>query len=307
MIDEKLKIVDFWSERGLTDLCLTEYSEAPLLTRDEEKMLFVRRGDLLARLESANGDKPQIEAKLKQVDDRVIRSNLRLVISVAKKYQTPTVEFRDLIDEGVVGLITSVNQFDYQRGYKFSTYATWWIRQAITRAIADQGRTIRVPVHQNDVGKRVQKIAYNFAARTGREPTVDDLTKLAEMSEKDVKWALRHTQNITSLDKVNTDGDFDESSLYHTLAIDGRVEIESSASQGELVEMLEGALSTLDPRSERILKLRFGLNDGVEHTLEEVGQKFGITRERVRQIESAALKKLRHPRRARKLKGFLEE
>jgi RNA polymerase primary sigma factor len=306
--EETLKTINFNTERGLITLTLAEYGKIPLLTRNKEIELFTRRDDLLIKAEHANGDKSQLEAELKRVKDRLICSNLRLVISIAKKYQNQGVEFMDLVEEGIGGLITAVDRFELPRGLKFSTYAVWWIRQAVSRTVGNQSRSIRLPIHQYDVGRRLQKMAYKFAAEAGREPTVPELAKLAGMSEKNVKWALRHSQSIVSLDSVNTtDDDFAESSLYHTLAEDGRAEIESSASQGELEETLDNVLSALDHRSEKILRLRFGLTDGREHTLEEVGQKFDITRERVRQIEGAALRKLRHPRRARKLRDFLEE
>lgn len=238
---------------------------------------------------------------------QLILANTRLVIDIAKRYTQRGVPFRDLIQEGNIGLWKAAEKFDWKRGYKFSTYATWWIRQGISRAIADQSRTIRMPVHMNDRVTRVFKAMNNLLQETGEEPEIKDIAKQAHLTEHEVKDALNrfNTVNTSSLDEPRFTND-DEAGLY-VFFEDDQPPAQDVVDQSDLEIEIEDVLTTLTAREAKIIQLRFGLADHLPHTLEEVGRKFGITRERVRQIEANALRKLRHPRRARKLSGYIEE
>ena len=235
--------------------------------------------------------------------EHLIKANTRLVVSIAKRYMGRGVHFLDLIQEGNLGLMKAVEKYDYHRGFRFSTYATWWIRQTITRSIADQGRTIRVPVHMIDRIRQLYKLTHEMEQKLGRIPTVDELAEEMNLSQRKVQWMLRVSWLPLSLDSPV--GDEEDSELGMFVEDDITPTPIQSAYRNMLRDKIEEVLATLSPREARILRLRFGLDNGHTYTLEEVGQKFGLTRERIRQIEGKALRRLRHPRRARQLKDYL--
>ncbi len=294
-------------------LYLKEMSRVPLLNLDEE-MSIAKRIELgrssKKELESNHKDDTQRMELQDFVDDGIaarehlIKANTRLVVSVAKRYMGRGVPFLDLIQEGNLGLMKAVEKFDYHRGFRFSTYATWWIRQTITRSIADQGRTIRVPVHMVDRIRQLYKLTHEMEQELGRAPTNEELAEKLDVPISKVEWMLRVSWLPLSLESpINDDeedselGQFVEDQLTPTPI--------QSAYAKLLREKIEEVLDTLPPREARILRLRFGLENGHNYTLEEVGEKFGLTRERIRQIESKALRRLRHPRRSRQLRDYL--
>lgn len=266
---------------------LKEIGKIPLLSSDEEV-------NLAQRMEA--GD---IDAKR-----RLAEANLRLVVSIAKKYVGRGMLFLDLIQEGNLGLIKAVEKFDYHKGYKFSTYATWWIRQAITRAIADQARTIRIPVHMVETINKLIRVSRQLVQELGREPAPEEIAAVMNITEERVREILKIAQEPVSLETPI--GEEDDSHLGDFIE-DQDVQAPAEAAAFELLkEQLDDVLETLTPREKKVLKLRFGLDDGRSRTLEEVGQVFGVTRERIRQIEAKALRKLRHPMRSKRLKDYLE-
>ncbi|MEA3339351.1 MAG: sigma-70 family RNA polymerase sigma factor [Chloroflexota bacterium] len=300
------------SSSDTVGLYLREMSRVPLLTIEEEvrlaKAVEVGRGarDIL----SNDGSDPQQRQKLEQqIEDalsaraHLIKANTRLVVSIAKKYIGRGVPFLDLIQEGNLGLMKAVKKFDYTRGYRFSTYATWWIRQTVTRAIADLGRTIRVPVHMSDRIRRLYKEARRLEQEYGRRPTPEELAVEMNMEPRKVQWMLRVSWRPMSLE--HPIGEDEDSELGSFIEDNTTPTPTQDAYQHLLGEKIEEMLATLGPREARILKLRFGLINGRSYTLEEVGQKFGLTRERIRQIEGKALRRLRHPRRSRQLRDYL--
>lgn len=293
-------------------LYLKEVGRVPLLTAEEEVELAQRiEQGRLAREELARGNVgPRRRYELQKfIEDgwaareHLITANSRLVISVAKKYMGRGVPFLDLIQEGNIGLIRAAKKFDYRRGHKFSTYATWWIRQAVTRAIADQGRTIRVPVHMGDQINKLLRVQHQLTQKLGREPTVDELAEALEVTPQKVENMIQVARRPLSLE---TPTDDEEDSVLGDFIQDEEIPApDDSATYNLLREHLETILEGLPPREVRILQLRYGLLDGQAYTLEEVGRKMGVTRERVRQIEAQALSRLRHPTIRRKLREYL--
>jgi RNA polymerase primary sigma factor len=293
-------------------LYLKEVGRVPLLTAEEEVELAQRieRGRL-AREELARGNvNPRRRMELqKLIEDgwaareHLITANSRLVISVAKKYMGRGVPFLDLIQEGNIGLIRAAKKFDYRRGHKFSTYATWWIRQAVTRAIADQGRTIRVPVHMGDQINKLLRVQHQLTQRLGRDPSVEELAGALDVTPQKVENMIQVARRPLSLE---TPTDDEEDSVLGDFIQDEEVSApDETATYNLLREHLDSVLNGLPPREVRILQLRYGLLDGQAYTLEEVGRKMGVTRERVRQIEAQALSRLRHPAIRRKLREYL--
>ncbi|MFO7264747.1 MAG: RNA polymerase sigma factor RpoD [Bacillota bacterium] len=287
--DEDLDL-DLPAGIGLDDpvrMYLKEIGRVPLLTAEEEV-------ELAKRIEQ--GDE---EARRK-----LIEANLRLVVSIAKRYVGRGMLFLDLIQEGNLGLLKAVEKFDYRKGFKFSTYATWWIRQAITRAIADQARTIRIPVHMVETINKLVRVSRQLLQELGREPTAAEIAERMGMTEERVREIMKIAQEPVSLETPI--GEEEDSHLGDFIEDQDAQAPADAASYTMLREQLEDVLESLTPREEKVLRLRFGLDDGRARTLEEVGQEFGVTRERIRQIEAKALRKLRHPSRSKKLRDFLE-
>jgi RNA polymerase primary sigma factor len=266
---------------------LKEIGRVPLLSAEEEVELAIRmsEGDVAAK-------------------KRLSEANLRLVVSIAKRYVGRGMQFLDLIQEGNLGLIKAVEKFDHTKGFKFSTYATWWIRQAITRAIADQARTIRIPVHMVETINKVKKVNSQLLHENGHEPTNEQIAEKLEMPVEKVREIMRVAQEPVSLETPI--GEEEDSHLGDFIPDEDAPAPSDVASHTMLKEQLAEVLATLTPREEKVLRLRFGLEDGRSRTLEEVGKEFNVTRERIRQIEAKALRKLRHPSRSKKLKDFLE-
>ncbi len=266
---------------------LKEIGRVPLLSPDEETVLAQRMAD---------GDSA--------AKKRLSEANLRLVVSIAKKYVGRGMQFLDLIQEGNLGLLKAVEKFDYTKGFKFSTYATWWIRQAITRAIADQARTIRIPVHMVETITKVKKVSSQLLHETGHDPSPEEIAEKLEMPAERVREIMRIAQDPVSLETPI--GEEEDSHLGDFIPDDDAPEPADAASLMMLKETLNEVLSSLTEREAKVLKLRFGLEDGRSRTLEEVGKEFEVTRERIRQIEAKALRKLRHPSRSKKVKDFLD-
>jgi RNA polymerase primary sigma factor len=311
VLDDYLAAIDITDNIGLY---LKEVSQVPLLTAREEVELAQRieqgrkAREELARGQVAPGRRIELRNSIEDgwsAREHLITANSRLVISVAKKYMGRGVPFLDLIQEGNIGLIRSTKKFDYQRGNKFSTYATWWIRQAVTRAIADQGRTIRVPVHMGDHINKLFRTQYLLTQRLGREPTVEEMAEVLGVPPQKVENIFQVARRPLSLEMPT--GDEDDSQLGDFIEDDEIIPPDEAATFNLLREHLREVLNGLPPREVRILQLRYGLLDGQAYTLEEVGRKVGVTRERVRQIEAQALNRLRHPSIRRKLHDYLGE
>ena len=271
-------------------LHLREIGKIPLLSADEELALAQR---------VVKGDK--------KAKDKMAEANMRLVVSIAKRYSGRGLDFLDLIQEGHTGLLRAVEKFDPDKGFKFSTYATWWIRQAITRAIADQARTIRIPVHMVETINKLLSTKRRMTQELNREPTIEELAKELEMEPERVEYVIKIKQDISSLDAgVGRDGEDEDSVLGDFIEDEDGATPEESASSQLLKEQVQSVLSTLSEREQKIIKMRFGLENGKSHTLEEVGQEFAVTRERIRQIEAKALAKLRKHKDAKKLYEYLQ-
>ena len=270
-------------------LYLREIGKIPLLNSEEELALAQK-----------------VVAGDKKAKDKMAEANMRLVVSIAKRYSGRGLDFLDLIQEGNTGLLRAVEKFDPDKGFKFSTYATWWIRQAITRAIADQARTIRIPVHMVETINKLLRTQRRMTQELNREPTIEELAKELEMEPEKVEYVIKIKQDITSLDAgVGRDGEDEDSVLADFIEDEDTVTPEESATNQLLKEQVQSVLSTLSDREQKIIKMRFGLENGKSHTLEEVGQEFAVTRERIRQIEAKALAKLRKHKDAKKLHEYL--
>lgn len=301
-------------------LHLREIGKIPLLSADEElslaQQVVANREELeqaLTKLadDSLNASERQKlktkVTKLSRPKDKMAEANMRLVVSIAKRYSGRGLDFLDLIQEGHTGLLRAVEKFDPDKGFKFSTYATWWIRQAITRAIADQARTIRIPVHMVETINKLLRTQRRMTQELNREPTIEELAKELEMEPEKVEYVIKIKQDISSLDAgVGRDGDDEESVLGDFIEDEDSTTPEESAANQLLKEQVQSVLSTLSDREQKIIRMRFGLEGGKSHTLEEVGQEFAVTRERIRQIEAKALTKLRKHKDARKLYEYLQ-
>ena len=285
--DESLLSVDGINIDDPVKVYLKEIGRVPLLTPEEEVELAERmaKGDPAAR-------------------KRLSEANLRLVVSIAKRYVGRGMQFLDLIQEGNLGLIKAVEKFDHTKGFKFSTYATWWIRQAITRAIADQARTIRIPVHMVETINKVKKVSSQLLHKNGHDPSAEEIAEELDMPIDKVREIMQVAQEPVSLETPI--GEEEDSHLGDFIEDSDAPAPADAASHTLLKEQLEDVLSTLTPREKKVLELRFGLEDGRNRTLEEVGKEFNVTRERIRQIEAKALRKLRHPSRSKRLKDFLD-
>jgi RNA polymerase primary sigma factor len=293
-------------------LYFKEMSSIPLLTREEEVKLAkrLRRGQESRRQLARDSHAPQEKVRLKhlvrvgeEARQHLIKANTRLVVSIAKRYRGHGVPFLDLIQEGNLGLITAVEKFDHRRGNRLSTYATWWIRQSISRALGEQGRTIRIPVHMSDRIRKLYKTAERLEREQGRRPTPEEIAEEMDIEPSKVQWMMKVSRRPLSLERpVGKEGETELADFIKDEEIPAPSDV---ASQHLLAEKIENVLFTLTPREARILRLRFGLQDGHSYTLKEVGDRFGLTRERIRQIQSEALKKLRHPRRTRKLRSHM--
>ena len=291
--DEDLAItaenVDAFADDSVR-LYLREIGKIPLLTSEEE-------ADLAQRI--VKGDKA--------AKDKMVESNMRLVVSIAKRYGGRGLDFLDLIQEGNTGLLRAVDKFDPEKGFKFSTYATWWVRQAITRAIADQARTIRIPVHMVETINKVLRTTRKLTAELNREPTNEEIAEELGMDPEKVDYVMRIKQDIASLDaSVGREGDDEDSVLGDFVEDEERISPEDSAANQILKEQLSEIISTLTDREQKIIRLRFGIGGGRPHTLEEVGNEFDVTRERIRQIEAKALSKLRKNKETKKLHEYLK-
>ena len=290
--DEDLEItvdnVDAFADDSVR-LYLREIGKIPLLTPEEEQELA----------------KKIVEGS-KKAKDKMVEANMRLVVSVAKRYSGRGLDFLDLIQEGNTGLLRAVEKFDPEKGFKFSTYATWWIRQAITRAIADQARTIRIPVHMVETINKVLRTTRKLTQELNREPTTEEIAKELDMEPEKVEYVMRIKQDIASLDaSVGRDGDDEDSVLGDFVEDEERISPEDSAATQILKEQLASIISTLSDREQKIIKMRFGIGGERPHTLEEVGAEFSVTRERIRQIEAKALSKLRKHKDTKKLHEYL--
>lgn len=304
---------EFFASDDPVGLYLSEMARVPLLTMEEELELAIHIENARTARKSLEARDAQTAEKRRRIEpilevglearEKLIKANTRLVVSIAKRFIGRGIPFLDLVQEGNLGLMKAVEKFDYRRGFRFSTYATWWIKQSISRAIADQGRTIRVPVHMVDRIRQLYKAQRELEQRLGRQPTIEEIASALSLPVHKVQWIMKVSWQPLSLESPV--GEDDEAELGYFIEDNTSPTPMQSAYQSMLRDKMSQVLDALSPRESQVLRWRFGLYDGHEYTLEEVGQKFGLTRERIRQIEGKALRQLRHPRKARELEEYL--